>query len=140
MIVTKLNLKDFEKYFNKNKLNNLLLPNKPNIDALDIKDCSLKIDLHWLYKEITKWKIKGQDIKTNDIVAVIVFGSSVRYPNEGFYEYIKERKKYVIFGQVVKEKKRKPKKVRDIDVLVITKQDMSDEKVIKPIIGEYLTS
>jgi|GEM_PF-4096163 len=76
-----LSLNDFREYSTAKRLRELHLPNGPT-----------QINLRQLYDGITSWKINDRTLAVDDIAAIIVFGSAVRYP--GFVEEPTITKKY----------------------------------------------
>ena len=120
MVEIELSLDDFRDYHEAKKLGELHLPNG-----------SYKISLNNLYDNLVSWKIEGKTISVDDLVAIIVFGSAVHYP--GFTEQLTTAKKYFFFGPAEKRIKRVPIDPNDVDFLIVTRENMTEEKVIPAV-------
>lgn len=80
-----------------------------------------RLSLRTLYDIMTQWTVNGLLVSQETILAVIVFGSSVRAPR--FIE--RSRQRYLFFGPTETWQERVEYKVRDIDIFVVTKNDMT---------------
>jgi hypothetical protein len=89
---------------------------------------NVKANLKKLYQGIFAY-IKDFD----DIQAIIIFGSAIRYPKIIKYT----RKKYFLFGEPVEIEKEIPYEPRDVDVLIITDKPYFDKKYIEPKVEEW---
>lgn len=119
-----LKTKDMVKYYDAFKLGRLRCPNAGGHYK------KISINLRTLFKSILGLKIDGsQRLLHDDIVAVVVFGSSVGPERK---EIIKTRKKYFLFGPKVSIKKYKHIYCNDIDFLVITKDSALDHFRLEP--------
>lgn len=112
-----LSLDDFRDYFKSNSLGELHLPNG-----------SCKISLASLYDNLASWKINDKTLSVDDLVAVIAIGSAVRYP--GYTERTITTKKYLFFGPPEKRIRKIPIEPNDVDFLILTRENMTKEKVI----------
>ena len=130
-VETVLHMEDFTRYFEANRLGKLSFPNgkayvHPGGNSFDHSSITdFYINLTDLYKLVTEWKVNHIGVPLDDIVAVIAFGSAVRYP--GFTEVVKHR---WFRGPVTKQVPIQP---NDADFLVITGKDLMREKILKPI-------
>ena len=118
-----LSLDDFRDYYKAKRLGELHLPNG-----------SYKISLSSLYDCLASWKINGHYLSVDDLAAIIVFGSAVRYP--GFTEQPTVTKKYWLFGPAEKSMRKVPINPHDVDFLIVTKKNMTEEKVIPAVRGD----
>jgi len=131
-----LTISDFTSYFDKGKLGRLYFPvgkayDQPGGGFFDYAAiCSFFIKLDELYKIVVGWRINNQDIKMEEIIAIIAFGSAV---GPGTKEVERSRKKYLMFGSKEKYTTEINVTPQDADFFVITKKDMIEEKVLKPI-------
>lgn len=125
---------DLTRYFESGKLGELVLPNGQaayvcgsNLAMQEIlDDRSFFVNLNDLYKLVVGWKVGENTVRSEDIVAVIVFGSSVHHP--GFREEVVTRRKYWLFGSKVKITKKTPLQPKDIDILLVTSQNLTREE------------
>lgn len=126
-----LSVKDLAKYVEKERTGRLVFPNGGRF----LSDFS--VNLRDVYGLVANWEIQGNKIPIDDISAIIAFGSSVRYP--GYREVPVTRKKYVIFGekQETGKIKRVPIIPNDADFLVVTSQNMTEERVFVGKQDEY---
>lgn len=112
-----LTMKDFARHFEANKLGQLWLQNYGFIS------------LARLYKEVTGWKLMNhQEISSDDILAIIAYGSAVRYPNKEIVPI--KKKKYVFFGPEIEIKKEVQIRAKDTDFFVLTKRNLTEERYI----------
>jgi len=111
-------LDDFKTYHQGKRLGELYLPNG-----------SYKISLSSLYDNLTTWKINDHTLSVDDITAIIVFGSAVRYP--GFTEQPAITIKYLFFGPAEKSIRKVPINPNDVDFLIVTRENITEEKVIE---------
>ena len=101
MIETDLSMKDFTRYFEKNRLGMLWFPNgncfTPNGSCFEHgKVTPFHIDLKTLYKLAIGWEINSTKVPLDDVVGVIAFGSAVKHP--GYQKVPETKRKYLIFG------------------------------------------
>lgn len=123
---------DFQEWFEKDGLGKLYfpvgkayIPNERWFEHEDIVD--FFIELKDLYELVTGWKINKQDVLISEIIAIIAMGSAIG-PT---YKIIRTGKKYIIFGDKIPIKEKiQP---QDADFLVITRKNMINEKVLKPL-------
>ena len=127
--------KDFAEWFEKERLERLyfpvgscLEPISTNFDVCPIVD--FFIHMKDLYELMVDWRINKRNVPLDEIVAVIAFGSTVG-PSQRTVE--KTRKKYWLFGEEIKYYKTYDVHPNDADFLVITKNKMIDEKVLKAV-------
>lgn len=126
-----LHMDDFKRYFEATRLGRLYFPNgeayvHPGGRWFNYSSITnFYINLTDLYKLVTGWKVNHILVPLDDIVAVIVFGSAVRYP--GFREVTKNR---LFRGPVTKQVPIQP---NDADFLVITGENLMREEVLEPI-------
>ena len=113
----------FTEYFVKGKLGHLVLPNG-----------NFKISLNELYKASTGFGIDRYKINHNEILSIIVFGSSVRYPSY----HLEKRKKHFWSKELVNEKIFIIAK--DVDLIVITKNHIPHELLIPPLTSDWRDS
>ena len=133
MIETRLSVQDFRKYFDSNKLGKLHLPNGNSWNPQKSSRDGLDVSLRELYKVMYGWKINDTEVPLDDIVAVIAYGSAVRFPG---YEMVPEkRRKFLgLFGPEV-ETGRQVKELitpNDVDFFVLTGNDIDRHEYIKP--------
>ena len=122
MIDVNLSMKEFTKYFEQNRLGKFYFPNG------ELYGKKLWINLRDLYKLVTCWRIKDTEIPLDDIVAIISFGSAVRYPD--LEEFIHKKKKYLLFGPEIPLKKQRRIFPEDVDFYVLTGKDLTKDKSI----------
>lgn len=106
-------------------------PGELRLGELHLPNGSYKISLSSLYDNLTSWKINDNTLSVDDLVAIIVFGSAVRYP--GFTEQPTITKKYWFFGPAEKSIRKVPIKPNDVDFLIVTRKNMTEEKVIPAV-------
>lgn len=135
MTETNLSMKDFTRYFEQKRLGKLYFPNGkcmvPRgqwIENAEFQNFFIHLDD--LYKMISGWKVNHTLVPLNDIVAVIAFGSAIRYP--GVNEIPRTRRKYLLFGEKVTKIKQVPIQPNDADFLVITGENLMREEVLEP--------
>lgn len=139
MIETDLTIQDFTKYFEKNKLGRFYFPNGErekhyylNEDGSEWEK-NLSIELKNLYKIMSGWKINHLEVPLDEIIAIISYGSAVKYPG---YKLIPETKKKFLnlFGSEIEtgRKIRKDIMPNDIDFFVLTENDITRDEYIKP--------
>lgn len=132
MVETDLSMGTFTHYFEAKRLGSLYFPNghctTPN-RYLSFR--KFFVDLNDLYKLVSGWKVNHTEVPLNDIVAVIAFGSAVRYP--GTETIFKTRKKYLLFGENRIIMEEVPIFPRDVDFLVITEHNLVNEKILEPL-------
>nr|MBA4405423.1 hypothetical protein [Nanoarchaeum sp.] len=132
MIRTDLSMEYFTKYFEKNKLGKLYLPNGL-VNTLDgnAGTSQFFINLTDLYKLATGWKINRTEVPLKDIFEIICFGDSVQHP--GFREEGFERRKYFVAGPKVTRIRKEVIKPKYADFLVITESGKCySEKSLDP--------
>ncbi len=130
MIDTNLSIKDFIEYFEKDKLGKLFLPNGNGWDVYGRHEKPISIKLRNLFKVMSGWKINSYEVPLEDIIGIIAYGSAVKYP--GYKEIPKVRRKYVLFGPVIKKMKKVSIKPNDVDFFVLTEKDITRHEYIKP--------
>ena len=125
---------DFRTYFEKDRLGKLYLPN--GIRYAPEKDWPITegavVSLKKLYKLMIGWKVQNEtEVPVDDIVAIIAFGSAVRYPG---YDIVTEKsRKYLgLFGPKIEREKKKKIYPNDIDFFVLTGKDITRHEYIKP--------
>jgi len=136
-VETGLRMKEFTKYFKANRLGKLYFPNgqayvHPGgawFDRSSVTD--FYIDLTDLYKMVSGWRVNHTLVPLNDIVAVIAFGSAVRYPS--VQKVSRTHRKYWLFGEKVTKVERVAIQPSDADFLVITGKNLMREEVLEPI-------
>ncbi len=138
MIETKLSIQDFTKYFESNRLGKLHLPNGNSWNPEKLSRDGINVNLRDLFKVMSGWKINDTEVPLDDIVAVIAYGSAVRFPG---YEMVPEkRRKFLgLFGPEV-ETGRQIKKLitpNDVDFFVLTGNDITRHEYIKPGMMTY---
>ena len=131
-----LSIKDFTHYFEQQRLGKLYFPNGKCIvpRGLAFENAEFPnffIELGELYKLVCGWRVNCTTVPIEDIVAVVAFGSAVRYP--GVKDVITRRRKYLLFGQKIPVTKKVLIQPEDADFLVITGNDLIHEEVLKPI-------
>ena len=134
MTETNLSMKDFTRYFESGRLGKLYFPNGRCVYVNYWEGFSnFFVNLADLYKLVSGWKVNNTLVPLDDIVAVIAFGSAVRYPNieEIPYTY----KKYLLFGPQISGVNQRKIQPKDADFLVITGKDLMREEVLEPISG-----
>jgi hypothetical protein len=92
----------------------------------------IELDIYELYKAL-----KGYITNISDIKALIIFGSSILYPN--YKIEVKYRKKYLLFGKIIKKKIKEKIYPNDLDFLIITKKPYFNKKFIKETTEDYTT-
>lgn len=112
-----------KEYFDKRKMGYIQFP------TLDQDGYKLSLDLKEVYKLVLDWDINGEKIKADDIMAIIAFGSSVMDQER---IQVHTRKKYIFFGPDVEYTTSTIHYPNDADFLVITRNDMTRDIVIKP--------
>lgn len=99
------------------------------LGALSLPNGGFNVSLSKLYNSIQwEWKINSKPMDMHKVIAVIAFGSAVRYP--GYTEKNVQSKKYFLFGSPVERRTKIPIKPNDVDFLVVTKENMTEEKYI----------
>ena len=132
-----LSITDFTYHFDAKRLGRLYFPNgkayvHPGGCGFDHSAIiNFYVDLNDLYKMVCDWKVNHTLISPEDIIAIIAFGSAVRYPDA--QEVTILRRKYWLFGKRIEKTKRVPIQPRDADFLVITERDIMREEVLEPI-------
>ncbi len=123
----------FQKYLENKQLGNLLI---------QIPDCKhtcgglfnlpMNTSLEHLFKEATNYRFFKHETKPENIEAICVYGS-VLYKHFPRKTEIRKRKKWFVFGKEIQEEVLLPrKKPGDFDVMVITKEGFTEEKIIIP--------
>ncbi|MBI5065650.1 hypothetical protein HZA97_05420 [Candidatus Woesearchaeota archaeon] len=122
----------FQKYLESKRL---------GILHIDIPDCDLSkrfaetlplnIFLEYLFKEATGFKFFEQKTKPENIEAICVYGS-VLYKHFPRKTGVRKRKKWFLGKEIQEEVLLPRKKPNDLDVMVITKEGFTEEKVIIP--------
>jgi len=128
---TGLTILDFEYYFKAYKLGQLCFPVGFTFNGYS-DDNPFFINLNELYRLIIGWKIDEHEINIEEleIVAVIAFGSAVG-PKKRTVEKIKS--KFIFFGSKTTSYQEKYIQPKDVDFLIITKEAIIKEKVLKPV-------
>ena len=131
-----LSMEDFTHYFEVNRLGRLYFPNGICVVPHDnwtenVEFSRFFVRLDNLYKMVSGWKMNHTLFPLDDIVAVIAFGSAVRYP--GVQEASRAHRKYLLFGKKVMKVKRVPIQPNDADFLVITGENLLRWEMLKPI-------
>jgi hypothetical protein len=127
-----------EHYQDKN-LGKLYFPNGKCLVNKQYVD--FNIDLIDLYELLTDWSINDDwsnvtsKVDIDDIIAVIAFGSAVKYPGYTIEET--KEKKYLFFGPDVITKYRVNLEPKDADFLVITKTRMIDFRKLDPVVSKW---
>lgn len=134
MIEVDLSIEDFTKYFAQKKLSRLSFPNGTCLiphglifEHADIIDFFVTLDE--LYKLMCGWRINSTLVPIEDIIAIIAFGSAVRYP--GIRK--STHRKYLLFGPKVIKRRTIPIHPEDADFLAITGQDLTRDEVLAPV-------
>jgi len=139
MVETKLTVKDFAKFFERNDLGKLSFPNGkifvPRGAYLEWgRFIPFFIDLNDLYKTAVGWRINSREVEVDDIIAIVAFGSAVKHP--GYDEHISQYKKYLFFGPMKTKVKHEPVQPRDADFLVITHTNLFRREIIKSVVRD----
>ena len=129
---TPLTLEDFQYYFHAKRLGNLSFPNGQayrhpgGMFFVCEAICPFYIALHELYQLVYHWEINHQQVAFDNIIAVIAFGSAVRFPGTVTKTRTRfwTRKPYQIDV---------PLQPHDADFLVITQTDLMQETVLMPL-------
>lgn len=136
-VETSLSMADFTRYFEAKKLGRLYFPNgvayvhPGGMFFQSALITSFYISLTDLYKMVCGWKINHTLVPIEDIVAIIAFGSAVRYP--GVQDVPYKTRKYWLFGKKIEKVSREPIQPADADFLVITGENMIREDTLEPI-------
>ena len=117
MAELELSLDDFRDYYESQKLGNLYLPNG-----------SYKVRLRDLYENIVSWKINDKTLTIDDLTAIFAIGSAVHHP--GYQVVSTSTKKYWFFGPIQKSIRKIHIRPNDVDFLILTRENMTEEKVI----------
>lgn len=118
MIETNLSIYDCEKWFDRNRLGRLYLPNgKGKNNPSEFKTSGVSIDLRKLFEMVSGWENNQYKYQLEDIAGIIAHGSAIAYPN--YYENPIIRKKYYLFGSEITKIKRVPIEPKDVDFFVI---------------------
>lgn len=136
MTETDLSIQDFTRYFEAKRLGKLYFPNGQCIIPYgsvfeNAEFSNFFIHLDDLYKMVSGWKVNHTLVSLSDIIAVIAFGSAVRYPGVKEVSYV--RRKYLLFGEKMTKVKQMPIQSNDVDFLVITGENLMREEVLEPI-------
>ena len=129
LVEAKLSMKDFARYFEAKRLGRLSFPNGESYSIDGFVDFYIR--LNDLYKLASDWKVNLTLVPLDDIVAIIAFGSAVRYPGT----IPGTRQQYWLFGKDVQTKKQVRIMPRDADFLVITKGNLIREEVLDPTLA-----
>lgn len=78
---------------------------------------------------VTGWKVNRTLVPLDGIIAIIAFGSAVCYP--GLQKIFLKRRKHILFG--ARAVGQIPIPVNDVDILVITEDDLMREEILEPI-------
>ena len=132
MIETNLTIQYFTKYFEERKLGNFYFPNGESFNTRKRIYENLSINLKDLYKTVVGWKINDTEVPLDDILAVIAFGSAVRYP--GYTKIPETKRKWIFFGKKYETDRMKkvPIKPKEVDFFVLTQNDITRHEYIKP--------
>ena len=113
-----------KKYFESGKLGKL---------SVQIPDCgTISADLTQLYRHATGLKFFEYQTSPKNIEAMAVYGSVLykHFPQETM---TKTKKIWVLFGPEVQKEITKPREMpKDFDVMVITREGLTDDKIIVP--------
>lgn len=132
MTETNLSMNDFTRYFEAKRLGKLYFPNgKCMVPSKGAELTNFFIRLDDLYKIVSGWKINQTLVPLDDIIAVIAFGSAVRYP--GVQEITRTHLKYLLFGENVTTVNKVPIQPNDVDFLVITGENLIREEILEPV-------
>lgn len=119
-----ITLELMKKYFESGKLGRL---------SVQIPNCgTISADLIQLYRHATGLKFFEYQTSPENIEAMAVYGSVLHkhFPQE---TNTRTRKKWVLFGPEIQEEVTKPRKMpNDFDVMVITREGLTDDKIIVP--------
>lgn len=133
-VETMLSPTDFRTYFEKDRLGKLYLPN--GIRYAPEKDWPITdgavINLKKLYKLMIGWKVQNEtEVPVDDIVAIIAFGSAIRYP--GYDIFTESSRKYLgLFGPKIEKEKKRKIYPNDVDFFVLTGKNITRHEYIKP--------
>lgn len=118
-----ISLTNVKDYFESLRLGRLYFPNG---DALGDGGGFTKyfIKIEELYRLIVQWRIAGNEIQLDSIIAVIAYGSAVEYP--GFKMVV--RKKFFGLFTTSEMEGIQPK---DADFLVITRINFTSDRIIE---------
>ena len=113
-----------KKYFEAGKLGRL---------SVEIPQCgTISANLNQLYRHGTGLQFFEYQTSPEEIEAITVYGS-VLFKHFSTEKGIRAKKKYVLFGPEVKEEVSKPRRMPDdFDVMVITREGLTDDKIIVP--------
>lgn len=113
-----------QKYFEAGRLENL---------SQKIPGCgTISTDLTKLFKHASGAEFFDYQISPENIEAIVVYGSALfrHFPPK---KNVITKKKYLFFGPEVEEEVTEPRRMpNDLDVLLITKKNLTDDKVIVP--------
>ncbi len=123
-----ISYKKLKEYFDKRKMGFIQFP------TINEDGDKLSVDLKEVYKLVLDWSINGEKIKADDIMAIIVFGSSVMDQER---TEVLTRKKYIFFGPDIEYTKSTIHYPNDVDFLVITRTNMTRDIVVKPEYSYY---
>ena len=137
MTETNLSITDFTRYFEAKRLGRLYFPNGKYV-KYTLELSNLFVYLTDLYKLMSGWKVNHTLVPLDDIIAVIAFGSAIRYP--GVEEISYARKKYLVFGPRIPGVYRRNIQPKDADFLVITGHDLMREQILEPVAEETYDS
>lgn len=130
MGLDQLTPKDLESYYQANRLGELVFPHGSchsiNWSSGTVSKKKFYINLAELFDLILKWRINGRSVNIEDVVAIIAFGSAVRYPcPKPFSSLELWRKCFAITPDFDNP--------RDADFLVITEHDLIGKPVMGPV-------
>jgi len=128
-----VSLKLLEKYFEANRLGSIV------IKIPDIGEVS--VDLQQLFRYTTGLEFFEFQTRPDNIMAICVYGSVLYKHFEEVEHKVERRKKYLLFGheQISTREVTKRRMPNDVDVMVITKDGLTDDKFIIPkrrVIGD----
>jgi len=136
MLDRDLTINDFSSYFHQGRLGKLSFPNgisvtpdvKQRISLLGERNANrvpFFINLEELYRLSTNWTPNNLGNPPQDLIAIIAFGSAVRYP--GIKEVTNKRKRFFLFGDEVLTVSKKPIMPWDADFFVISGQSRFED-------------
>lgn len=131
-----LSVKDFTRYFKAGRLGKLWLPNGEAYDHPggrffdngSVTDFYIRLDD--LYKMVCGWKVNHIQVPLDDIIAIVAFGSAVRYP--GVVKIKHTHRRYWLFGEKVTTIEEEPIQPEDADFLVVTGRNLTRDVVLEP--------
>jgi len=127
---------DLQKWFNEKRLGKFHFPTGDFLDE-DYLPSTYFVHLRDLYEMVVEWRINGQAVPIDKILAIVAFGSAVGPWQK---ETVKKRRKYLFFGPEIEYTEREYIQPNDADFLVITEQEMLKDAYLKAISRETYDS